>query len=215
MNDGRWLTFAALAALTVAGQVRRGSAARRRKPVGRHPLSWAPPEKELVGTTEQGDPIFRTKKRKRGGGVPVNPYMPMPKAPGPWVDLDRCSVCGMTYQAFNSGVTFAQGAAKIRQLAGAQGGGGWRTPGAVLYALKTIKAERWYLRHFACGAQAHAHQRYQRQHNRWQEQMQEWRQRHPDYADPQASVGAWELDPPPVEPEDPTWPAPGQQRVPF
>jgi hypothetical protein len=231
--DGRWLTLGAIAALAAAGQVRQGSAAKRkwgspppkgraprRKPVGRHPLSWAPPEKKLVGVTEQGEPIWQTKRRERGKGAVVNPLIPLPKAPGPWVDLNRCEVCGQTYESFNSGVSFDEGVQKIRHAAGWQSGGGYRTPGPVLWAMRTIKAERWYLEHFFCGAQYGAHQaierqraKWQRQHARWQKQIAQWRARHPEYADPQLSAAHFQADPPPQEPVD-LW-AQEQPQIPF
>ena len=233
MSDGRWLAFVALAALAAAGQMQQGgggSAARRRaprkrrtKPVGRHALSWAPP-KEKITVTPQGDVIRQIVPRPpRGRGTPVNPQLKMPKAPGPWVDLERCAVCGQTYRAFNSGVSFGQGVTRIRQTAGWQAGGGYRTPGPVLYAMRTIKAERWYMEHFMCGAQHAYHQQYRddlarwrEDHAIWRQQVANWRATHPLWADPQQPSWLYEHDPSPVEPRKPVPPqGPQQQHVPF
>lgn len=231
---GDVLTLTAIAILALAAHSARGSAARRkprkkrRKPVGRHPLAWAPPTYQVID--QQGELVLRKKTRKRGGGLPVNPTLTLLPPPGQWVGPQRC-VCGQSYAAFRSGTTFQEGASLIRHAAGQQQGGGWRSPGAVLWAMKVLKTERWYRAHAGCippqqqarrtaqqqrqAAQQRAvsQQRIARQYAAHQRQRARWRAAHPHFADPQLSAGTFEQEPSPQTPELPA--GHPQQDIPF
>lgn len=81
-----------------------------------------------------------------------NPWIAAPTAPGPWVDEHRCEGCGERYDEYVAGITFDAAAHRLRQAAKAAGdeGGGYRSRGPVLWVMRCMKLEDWYMRHFGC-----------------------------------------------------------------
>lgn len=89
--------------------------------------------------------------KTRARGYPVNAYIKMPDAPscyGNWED-DRCGVCGQSYESFNAGIDWNDGVESMLQAAKKErvGGGGYRSRGAVLYAMAVLKRQAFYFRH--------------------------------------------------------------------
>ena len=89
-----------------------------------------------------------------------NAWIPEPEPSGPWVDSRRCSECGELYRDFRSGSSFAEAAQRVRSAARTaddwtgdprEHPGGYRSRGAILWAWRVIKIERWYLHHRPCG----------------------------------------------------------------
>ena len=80
------------------------------------------------------------------GGVQVNPTIPIPRSPGPWVDEERNAITGQTYDDFRSTCTFGDGVAMVRRAAKRAGdaGGGYRSVGPVKHALRVCKLDQWY-----------------------------------------------------------------------
>ena len=102
--------------------------------------AWAPPKHYSVGT--------------RRGQNEVNVGIPFPESPGPWVNEFVC-ICEEhpgEYQDFNSGVTFAEATAELRDWNrdNENTSGGWRSRGPVLYMMSVIKMRRWYEAHAGC-----------------------------------------------------------------
>jgi hypothetical protein len=89
-------------------------------------------------------------KRRRGLGVCVNADIPLPVAPGLWVNETRC-LCGQVYQHFRAHPDWMECVQRIR---GANGGwykgGGFRSRGPVLHVMRCAKLEAWYQSHFGC-----------------------------------------------------------------
>ena len=85
-------------------------------------------------------------------GSVVNPLVTAPRSPGSWVDEDRCD-CGAAYADHRGSYGFHEAAQRLRAMAKAAGdeGGGFRSRGAVLWVLRTLKLESWYLEHWPCG----------------------------------------------------------------
>jgi len=135
---------------------------------------------KIVGWTDDGDPIYASRKRpRRFRGRSVNPVVKPPKPPGPWVDDERCQACGALFDDFHAGIDFADAAHRLRQLSGGyRAGGGYRTRGPVLWMMHVMKLEDWYREHAPHGweYQAQQHQRRRQQRQRQHAQAQ-WRQR--------------------------------------
>ena len=93
---------------------------------------------------------------RRPTGAVVNPDMPAPDPPGPWVDESACYVCCESYVDYRAGFTFEDAADLLRQVAKGAGdqGGGYRSRGPVLWTLRTMKLTAWYLEHADCGREA-------------------------------------------------------------
>ena len=92
---------------------------------------------------------FRHKTRSRGH--PVNAYIPYPREPncyGNWDD-DACGVCGQQYDSFVAGVNYDDGIELMLQYAKKENvlGGGYRSRGAVLYAMSVLKRQAFFMRH--------------------------------------------------------------------
>ena len=88
-------------------------------------------------------------KRKRGGaGGSPNATIKVPKPPGPWVDEEQNYVTGERYEDFvttDPPCTFGEGTFMVREANGGWGaGGGFRTRGAVLHAMRVCKLDQWY-----------------------------------------------------------------------
>lgn len=81
-------------------------------------------------------------------GVRVNENIPAPRAPGPWVDEERCFGCREESKRFRPGVAFADGVELVRSRNGETGG--FRSRGPVLYAMRVLKLSLWYERHSEC-----------------------------------------------------------------
>jgi hypothetical protein len=83
--------------------------------------------------------------------MPVNEWLAAPKAPGDWVDEESCA-CGATYHAFRAGVRYTEGAATVRRMNGQDRDtpNGWRSRGPVLWAMRVMKLQAWYLEHATC-----------------------------------------------------------------
>lgn len=78
-----------------------------------------------------------------------NAFLKLPDSPGKWVNLEGC-VCGAKYKACSFQVTFPEGAALVR-MSNQDSNGGFRSRGPVLWAMRVIKASRWYELHMDCG----------------------------------------------------------------
>ena len=81
----------------------------------------------------------------------------------PWCDEYECLVCGAQYREFNSGTSFDEGAERVREANGGYAaGGGYRSLGPVLWALRCIKLDRWAEAHYECGFTWHELQQLKR-----------------------------------------------------
>lgn len=82
----------------------------------------------------------------------VNPRIDLDELPHDAVDYERCETCGERYEDFNAGVTWDDGVELLRRAAQAQGddGGGFRSRGPVLWAMRAVKMSRWLWRHRLC-----------------------------------------------------------------
>lgn len=83
-----------------------------------------------------------------------NEHIPEPKSPGRWIDQYRC-VCGAEYKNFrlfsyrtSQGNRFSEACNRVRLANGERGG--FRSRGAVLWALRVMKLQAWYDAHYAC-----------------------------------------------------------------
>lgn len=83
---------------------------------------------------------------RRAGGVRVNPTLPLPEAPGPWVDETTNHVTGGRYRDYRSTCDFGRAGHMIRKASEAQGipGGGYRSRGPILHAMRVCKLGEWY-----------------------------------------------------------------------
>jgi hypothetical protein len=90
----------------------------------------------------------KPKAGARPGGSRVNPIIKTPTPPGPWVDEERNLISGQRYKDFRSQCDFREAARRIRAAADQQGipGGGFRSRGPMLHAMRTCKLEQWYER---------------------------------------------------------------------
>ena len=87
----------------------------------------------------------------------VNAAIDLPVSPGPWVDARRCD-CGEDYKTFRAWPSFEDAAFRIRVANGGFGeGGGFRSRGPVLWMMRVMKLEAWYLAHQACAPEAPCH----------------------------------------------------------
>ena len=84
--------------------------------------------------------LVRVRDRPRHSKISVNAF-DYPQPPGDWIDDQRCSVCGETYQGSSYGVDFSIGAARIRER---NPGGGYKSRGSILHAMRAEKLERFY-----------------------------------------------------------------------
>lgn len=87
-------------------------------------------------------------------GAVVNPDCPAPSSPGQWVDERRCAVCGARYVDHRGSYDGQEAARRLRDAAKAAGddSGGFRSRRAVLWWLRVLKLEDWYLAHLLCGS---------------------------------------------------------------
>lgn len=83
-------------------------------------------------------------RRPHGGSV-VNPRIPLPRPPGPWVDEKRNYVTGERYSDFRAHVTPEEAGARLRQEARRQGlGDPYISRGPILWVMRVMKLEAWY-----------------------------------------------------------------------
>jgi len=138
-EDGRILDYGDAWPDTAADPRASGSATRGRK---KAPIGW----------TAQGDPIYKPRghKRHEHKGLTVNPQIRLPPAPGPWVDESACT-CGATYDKHRAGVTFGAARTALEQAWPKQQGARFITTGPVLYMMRAIKLDDWYMSHHGCG----------------------------------------------------------------
>jgi len=76
----------------------------------------------------------------------VNVKIPKPVSPGWWVDEVSC-VCGEFYSEFNCGLKWEQGVDLVRSV---NAGRAYFSRGPVLWALRCLKLQEWYIRHAQC-----------------------------------------------------------------
>lgn len=81
----------------------------------------------------------------------VNVPIKLPKLP-PWLDLESCEGCGDLYKDHRGDYDWQAACNRMRHAAEAEGdsGGGYRSRGPVLWALRVLKAESWLLDHVYC-----------------------------------------------------------------
>lgn len=84
-------------------------------------------------------------------GALINLTIKLPRLP-PWLDLERCEGCGALYADHRGEYGFEAACQRMRSVAAADGDerGGYRSRGAVLWALRVLKAEDWLLAHIYC-----------------------------------------------------------------
>lgn len=116
--------------------------ARERRQIARYGTTWA-----NLSPREQ----WYQRHKVRSRGKPVNAYIAYPKPPrcyGDWED-DACGVCGQTYDSFRAKADWYEGVELVKQAAARERvrGGGYRSRGAVLYAMSVIKRQDFYMRH--------------------------------------------------------------------
>jgi hypothetical protein len=86
--------------------------------------------------------------RKINGGY--NAWIPRPAPPHAGIDSFDC-VCGALYDEFRAYVRFADCANDVRIANGGfEGGGGFRSYGAVLWMMHIKKLQAWYEQHYGC-----------------------------------------------------------------
>jgi hypothetical protein len=69
-----------------------------------------------------------------------------------WCNDRRCLVCRKLYENFNAGISFRDGAQAVRQANGGDvAGGGFRSRGPVLWAMRCLKLDAWAEMHLDCG----------------------------------------------------------------
>jgi hypothetical protein len=113
-----------------------------RKQIARYGKPWSD-----LSPREQWYQRHKTRSR----GKPVNAYIPFPKEPscyGDWED-DACGVCGQQYEDFRPGIDYSSGIELMLQHAKMENvqGGGYRSRGAVLYAMAVLKRREFFTRH--------------------------------------------------------------------
>lgn len=140
-NDGSLLALGLVALVAGAAAFKQRSSGSAKK------------TPRISGWTDDGEPIYASRKRPpRFKGRSVNPVIALPKPPGPWVDDERCSVCGADYDDHKAGVTFDAATTNLRAAAGGFAeGGGYRSRGPVLHMMRVMKLADWYQTHAPCG----------------------------------------------------------------
>lgn len=79
----------------------------------------------------------------------VNALLKAPDPPGSWVNESSCLICGETYEEFEAGISWNDGVVLVRSVN--EEGGGYRSRGPVLWAMRVQKLQAWYERHTCCG----------------------------------------------------------------
>lgn len=78
----------------------------------------------------------------------MNALLKRPTMP-PWADGDQCDHCGAQYADFTAGISWCDGAQRVRH-ANQDNDGGYRTRGPVLWAMHILKLEAWVEEHMFC-----------------------------------------------------------------
>jgi hypothetical protein len=84
--------------------------------------------------------------------VPTNAYIPAPASPGWWVSDAECA-CGAKYRESRFGIRWRMGVDLVRAANGgfdSENGGGYKSAGPVLWAMRVLKLDLWYQTHRAC-----------------------------------------------------------------
>ena len=84
----------------------------------------------------------------------VNPRLDAPPPPGPWIDDERCAVCGALYADHRCPDGWTDATQALRVEARGQGdlGGGYRSRGPLLWRLRVAKLADWFRAHVDCAA---------------------------------------------------------------
>jgi hypothetical protein len=92
------------------------------------------------------------RRGKGSSAQPISPDLKASRSPGEWLTATACT-CGATYKGSTYGVTYAEGLTLLREAAISQGDatGGFKRRAGVLWAMRTIKLDRWYCDHYSCG----------------------------------------------------------------
>ena len=94
---------------------------------------------------------FRSRSKARRRGKPVNAYIKDPEAPTCFYSLDEgtCGICLQTIDDYTSDVTWDDGIQLMLQAARKEkiDGGGYRSRGAILYAMAVLKKTQFYMIH--------------------------------------------------------------------
>jgi hypothetical protein len=139
-----------------------GLVSSRHERTGRDPGHRKPKRGRPIGSPYRREGLSAWQaQQKRRKGPTVNETLPEPQSPCPdELDGEQCAVCGEYYQLTTLGAGDVQAASRlVRQAAGGWGkGGGYRSRGPLLWAMHTIKLQRWYERHFPHCEMAHAAQ---------------------------------------------------------
>ncbi len=117
----------------------------------------APRQTESIGKrTKYGEPLaldLRTgeldrdwsRRPRHWKGGQVNAKTPLPKSPGSWVDLEDCAVCGELYKRWHgSGASWDAAVDSMED-------GAFKSRGPVLWRMRVLKVQEWYMRHSICG----------------------------------------------------------------
>ena len=66
--------------------------------------------------------------------------------------MEQCDGCGDLYRDHRGSYSFIDACARIRHAAARDGdeGGGYRSRGPVLWAMRVLKAEDWLMAHMMC-----------------------------------------------------------------
>lgn len=81
-----------------------------------------------------------------------NAYIPAPTSPGWWVSDVECA-CGAKYRESRFGIRWQMGVDLVRAANGgfdSENGGGYKSAGPVLWAMRVLKLDLWYYTHRAC-----------------------------------------------------------------
>lgn len=78
----------------------------------------------------------------------LNAPSPLPKSPGRWVNLERCSGCGATFKEHRAHPAMGAASQRIRQRNDDKQ---FRSRGPLLWEMHVMKAEDWYVTHAGCG----------------------------------------------------------------
>ncbi len=171
-------TLAALAVAAAGSSQELGSKAKR-KPTSRAPTYVGHPRKLLppgavprtqqttqsggvaqtwveIGPTAEGLVEWARRRPSTWKGRSVHALVKLPAKDYPWLtETDagwQCLHCGSTLAEETFGVTWAEGKERVRTT---NPGGGYRSRGPILWAMRALKFERFGLAHMSCAADYH------------------------------------------------------------
>ena len=76
----------------------------------------------------------------------INPTIPKPSPPSPWVNERECAVCHQSYRAFVPGVTWHDGRSLLYSFDNV-----YPSRRLVLWCMRVLKLAHWYAYHGDCG----------------------------------------------------------------